>query len=106
MPPRTFREKAQNALNAEGVDIGQWAAQPIFSTNLFKLRQGYGKGCPWSCPYSRDVEYNEEDYPVLMDFMDDFAVVWSTQIPNGLDLMECYVEAFHKVFDHIEEALT
>lgn len=105
MPASAFRDKVQSALTAEGVDIGQWGAQPIFSTNLFKLRQGYGKGCPWSCPYARDVEYNEEDYPALMDFMDDFAVVWSTQIPNGLNLMECYAAAFHKVFDRIEEIL-
>jgi len=103
--PRIFRERVQRALIAEGVDIGQWAGRPIFSTNLFKLRQGYGKGCPWSCPYARKIEYREEDFPVLMDFMDDFAVIWSLQPPNGLDLIEQYVEAFHKVFSHLDEVL-
>ncbi len=104
-PPRLFRQKVQEALTAEGVDIGQWAGQPIFATNLFKLGRGYGKGCPWSCPYARKVEYREEDFPMTMRFMDDFAVLWSVQPPNGLELMKCYVEAFQKVFEQIDEVL-
>lgn len=88
-PPRLFLQKVQEALTAEGVDISQWAGQPIFATNLFKLGLGYGKACPWNCPYARKVEYKEEDFPMTMRFMDDLAVLRSVQPPNGLELMEC-----------------
>lgn len=103
--PRVFREKVEKALTAEGVDIGRWSGQPLFSTVLFKQRVGYGKGCPWECPFGRRVKYQEEDFPVTLRFMDDFAVIWSVQPPNTLELMECYVEAFRKVFENIERVL-
>ena len=106
MPPRLFRQKVQEALSAEGVDIGLWGAQPIFKTTMFQVRQGYGKGCPWECPFGRgNIRYEEEDFPVTMRFMEDFAVLWSVQAPNGLELMEAYVEAFRKVFGNLEKIL-
>ena len=46
IPPREFREGIEKALQAEGVLIGQWQVIPLFHTNLFKLEEGYGKGCP------------------------------------------------------------
>ena len=106
MPPRLFRQKVQEALTAEGVDIGLWGAQPIFETTMFKVRQGYGKGCPWECPFGRgNIRYDAEDFPVTMRFMEDFAVLWSVQAPNGLELMEGYVEAFLKVFGQMDRVL-
>ena len=42
---------------------------------------------------------------MTMRFMDDLAVLRSVQPPNGLELMKCYVEAFQKVFEQIDEVL-
>jgi hypothetical protein len=78
---------------------------PIFQ----KLDEGYSKGCPWSCPfYSREIKYNPEDYPEAIRLLETSLVVNDESHPiyiQDMQLMEYYVEAFHKVFDHLDELL-
>lgn len=106
--PRTFRARVQKALNAEGVPIAGWKGSPIPSHNLFKLKTGYGKGCPWSCPHAgKEVVYREEDYPETLRMLDDsFCMTSALYPPNGVELMEHYVNAFEKVFSDIDQLMT
>jgi len=103
--PRTFREKVQAALRAEGVETGQWQRLPVPYQEIFQRRVGYGKGCPWACPFSRDLDYTQERYPVTERFLDAHAYLFGITYPNGLDLMERYVEAFRKVLENVEQVL-
>ncbi len=105
LDPRTFRRKVQKALGAEGVPVGGWKAWPIPSQNLFKLKVGYGKGCPWSCPHSgKEIVYRAEDYPETLKMLDDsFVIAAALYPPNGLDLMKHFTNAFEKVFSDIEQ---
>jgi len=104
---RTFRRKVQRALSAEGVPVGGWKAQPIPSQNLFRLKVGYGKGCPWSCPHShREVVYLGEDYPETLKMLGDSLVMGSALYPpNGIELMKHYVNAFEKVFGDMDQLM-
>jgi len=104
---RTFRRKVQKALSAEGVPVGGWKAMPIPSQNLFKLKIGYGKGCPWSCPHSRrEIVYRGDDYPETLKMLDDSFVLGSAIYPaNGLELMKHFVNAFEKVFADVEQLM-
>ncbi len=104
---RTFRSKVLRALSAEGVQAGGWKSWPIPSHNLFKLKVGYGKGCPFSCPHARnDVVYRAEDYPETLKMLDDsFVITTSLYPPNGPDLMKHYVNAFQKVFSDIGQLM-
>lgn len=104
---RTFRRKAQRALNAEGVPVGGYMSMPIPAQNLFKLKVGYGRGCPWSCPHSgREVIYRGEDYPETLKMLDDSFVITSALYPpNGIELMKHYVNAFEKVFEDIDQLM-
>ena len=49
--PNEFRAKVQMALRAEGVQANRWQNRPVPAQRLFQDRRGYGKGCPWSCPF-------------------------------------------------------
>jgi len=104
---RTFRRKVQRALNAEGVPVGGWKGSPIPSHNLFKLKVGYGKGCPWSCPHSgKEIVYRAEDYPETLKMLDDsFLMTSALYPPNGLELMKHYANAFEKVFSDIDQLM-
>jgi len=54
MDPADFRQKLEKALNAEGVEVRQWWGIAIPDMVLFQTKVGYGKGCPWDCPHSRE----------------------------------------------------
>jgi dTDP-4-amino-4,6-dideoxygalactose transaminase len=102
--PRTLREKAQAALEAEGVPVGQWQRLSVPAQDVFQKRVGYGKGCPWRC-WDSAVAYNIGDYPHANAFLDSHCYVFDVNPPNGLDLMGLYVEAFRKVMAGIDQVL-
>jgi perosamine synthetase len=103
--PREFRDKVEVALYCEGVNLGR-AEFLIPDMTLFQQKEGYGHGCPWGCHlYGKDIDYRAEDYPGAMDAIARNTGIAGTKPPNGRELMEKYVEAFHKVFDNIDEVL-
>jgi len=102
--PGEFARKVVEALKAEGVFLTRWEFV-LPGMTLFQQRQGYGKGCPWSCPHARDVRYNLEDYPEAVSASESLIGIAGIKPPNGLELMKYYVEAFEKVFDNLDEVI-
>ncbi len=97
-----FRETLAKVMQAEGVPLRAWQTRPVPAQTLFQFRDGYGKGCPWSCPWTREgIVYDPQEYPVATDVCRRRLVLGhstdSFGPPNGLDLMEKYAEAFYKV---------
>jgi len=102
VPVARFRGALEQALRAEGVPIGRWQTVPIPGQSLFQIRDGYGKGCPWSCPFTRPgITYDPAEYPESQSLVEEFLAVGHSMgglgPPNGLDLMDCYADAFEKV---------
>jgi hypothetical protein len=96
------------ALEAEGVEATLWHVTPMTSFPILQsLEEGYGKGCPWSCPfYGREIEYRPEEYPEAIRLLETSLVINSEPYPifnQDLELMQYYVKAFHKVFDNLDE---
>jgi len=109
MEPDKFRDLVMKALQAEGVDAVLWQTVPILGQTLFQLKEGYGKGCPWSCQYAEEISYDPNDYPETMKLLADSLVICSEPYPiypQPLELMKYYIEAFHRVFDNIDEVVT
>jgi len=103
--PRKFRLAIERALKAEGVPAGQWQTMPVPAQSIFQFRVGYGKGCPWTCPFGDrpgKYVYRGEDYPETVKLMDDSTRIQGIWPPNDIELMELYVEAFRKVFDNLD----
>lgn len=104
-----FRDKVMKALKAEGVDVALWQTRPVPAQSLFQIKEGYGKGCPWSCPfYGNDITYDAADYPETTRLLNDSLVICSEAYPiyaQKMQLMEHYAKAFHKVFSNIGEVL-
>ena len=102
LPVEAFREVLCKVMRAEGVNLRAWQTRPVPAQSLFQFRDGYGRGCPWSCPYAREgIYYDPEEYPVAVDVCRRRVVLGhstdSFGPPNGPELMEKYAEAFHKV---------
>jgi dTDP-4-amino-4,6-dideoxygalactose transaminase len=93
---RQFRDAVEPALLAEGVPIWYWQQMPVPAQDVFQTRQGYGRGCPWSCRFGRPVEYRAEDYPRTLEFLDTHICLRGVWPPNDVDLMKLYVKGFEK----------
>ena len=48
-----FKEQVRQALLAEGVDAVLWQTSTIPGQPVFKIMEGYGKGCPWNCGFAK-----------------------------------------------------
>ena len=104
--PREWKLAVQKALGAEGVGMGQWQNMPVPGQDVFKDRVGYGKGCPWTCPFGRgDVYYNAEDYPKTIEFIDGHSYLSAVYPPNTMELMQLYVDAFTKISENAARVL-
>ena len=100
-----FMKRIRSALNAEGMELGCYEFL-IPGMTLFRQREGYGKGCPWTCGhYGGNVEYRASDYPIAQATVERILALAGFTPPNGTDLMDCYVEAIHKVFDNLDVVL-
>ncbi len=107
MKPRDFRLKVQKALQAEGVGCGEWLSAPLTEQELFRVKEGYGKGCPWTCPHhgGADVRYSAEDYPEAVKLIDGSFIIGGIHPPNTMELMELIIESFRKVFSQLDEVM-
>lgn len=107
LTPRELRERAQHALNAEGVAAGQWQLLSVPGQRIFQTKLGYGHGCPWECRTPTrapsNVEYHPDDYPQANAFLDSHCYLFDINAPNGLDIMELYVEAIKKVLANADQ---
>ena len=83
MPVEQYTAKVRAALAAEGVELGR-GEFVIPAMTLFHEKQGYGKGCPWTCGHYRgSVQYDPLEYPVALDAIKRvFALIGLTP-PNG-----------------------
>ena len=95
--PRTFRRAVEPALLAEGIPVWQWQQMPVPAQDVFQSKEGYGRGCPWSCPFARQVDYRAADYPRTLEFLDTHTCLRGVYPPNDMELMKLYVRGFEKV---------
>lgn len=99
------KEKFIEALKAEGVRVSNFEGyRPLHLTKLFHIRDIYGKGCPWLCKHVEQIPtYSEGQLPVT-EYINKILFNLSV-IPNKCpkELLDQYIEAFHKVVKHIDE---
>ena len=103
--PALFRQKVEAAFRAEGLPVGRWQRMAVPAQDIFQARVGYGKGCPWSCPHARAIEYHVADYPVTNAFVSTNLYVNGIWPPNGFDLMRAFADAMIKVMSQPEAVL-
>ncbi len=106
--PRRFRIAVEKALYKEGMLVGQWQTMPVPAQDIFQSQLGYGQSnYPWAVNKAKGIQYryNADDYPVARMLCDTYTVVHGIHAPNGMELMKKFVEAFHKVFHNLGQAL-
>jgi dTDP-4-amino-4,6-dideoxygalactose transaminase len=106
--PRRFRIAVEKALYKEGMLVGQWQTMPVPAQDLFQSKLGYGgSSYPWAVNEAKGIhyDYNPNQFPVAQMLCDTYTVAHGIHAPNGRPLMDKILDAFHKVFGNLGEAL-
>ncbi|MBN1555012.1 MAG: DegT/DnrJ/EryC1/StrS family aminotransferase [Phycisphaerae bacterium] len=100
----TFRHKLIKALQAEGLPTSVWQAFALPTMTVFQARNAYGKGCPWDCPHTTPVAYDEADYPVAKKHCDRHTgLTMPLRAPNKPDAAKKVARVYEKVMADIDQ---
>ncbi len=99
-----FRDKIMKALQAEGVPTSVWQRFILPVMTVFRAKNGYGRGCPWSCPHAAPVDYSADNFPVAQKHADSHTgMTTPLRAPNGPEVAELVAEAFGKVMENVDQ---
>jgi perosamine synthetase len=101
-----FAQAVQNAMAAEGLPLRFYQNAPVPGQTIFRSKEGFGHGIPWSLPGVREINYNIEDYPVTLDALDTTRCIGlsGTSGPNyfrNKHTMDLYLEGFRKIWENL-----
>jgi dTDP-4-amino-4,6-dideoxygalactose transaminase len=100
----SFRDKIVKALQAEGVQTGIWQKYILPAMTVFQAKNSYGKGCPWSCPHSRPVDYSLSQYPQAVLHSDTHTgMTVPMRAPNGPQAAQATAAGIRKVMANVKE---
>ncbi len=99
-----FRDKIVKALTAEGVPTMVWQKFILPAMTVFQAKNGYGGGCPWSCPMAEPVDYSLDQYPVAQEHCDTHTcLVMALRAPNGIEVMDLLAQGIRKVMANLDQ---
>ena len=102
--PADFRARIQKALGAEGVQTSVWQRFILPAMTVFRAKNCYGHGHPWSSPHAQPVDYSLDQYPVATRHCDrHVCVLTPLRSPNGPDASELVADAFRKVMTNLDQ---
>jgi len=101
---RAFRDKLIRALRAEGLDTGLWQSFILPAMTVFQAKDGYGKGCPWSCPHAHPVDYSLDQFPVATKHLETHTgMTYPLRAPNGTEVAKLAAKAVAKVMSNLDQ---
>jgi len=105
--PGRFTQAVSDAMHAEGLDLRFYQFVPVPGQMVFRLKQGFGRGIPWTLPNARPVKYDIEEYPITLDVLETTRCIGKsgTSGPNyfrNRATMDAYVRGFEKVWGNLD----
>ncbi len=102
--PGRLRDAILKALQAEGVPAGVWQNFILPAMTVFRAKNAYGRGCPWTCGGGEDVVYDPARFPVAQRHCDShFGMTTPLRAPNGPDAVWRVAEGIRKVFENVSK---
>jgi dTDP-4-amino-4,6-dideoxygalactose transaminase len=108
LAPRALRDATTRALQAEGLDVVVWETDVLPAQPVFRTREGFGGGWPWSLDRETDFTrlYDASRFPATRALLDGSVVLFSQTCPliaQSAAIVDRYAEAFARVWRHREE---
>ena len=101
----TFRDAVAAALRDEGIRASVWQRFILPDMTVFKAKNAYGGGYPWSIPGADEgVDYSLDKFPNALAYSrKHISVVQTLRAPNGLDIAEQVRQGIVKVFSNLDK---
>ncbi|HEY8079601.1 MAG TPA: DegT/DnrJ/EryC1/StrS family aminotransferase [Labilithrix sp.] len=108
IPRRVFRDVVAQALRAEGLEVVAWQTDPLPAQPVFREREGFGNGWPWTQDRETDFDaaYDPSTFPATQRLLDGSVVLFSQSCPliaQERGMVVRYAEAFARIWKHREE---
>ncbi|MBI2437618.1 MAG: DegT/DnrJ/EryC1/StrS family aminotransferase [Lentisphaerae bacterium] len=101
--PGRFRDAVMKALKAEGVPASVWQSFILPAMTVFRAKNAYGHGCPWTCRRTRPVKYDPAKFPVAQRHCaTHFGLTTPLRAPNGKAAVTAVARGFRKVFGQLD----
>lgn len=103
------RDRFVAAIEAEGIPKVHFYT-PVYRHHTFQIKDAYGKGCPFTCPYytappQERSRYEDGICPVAEEYCDRRNIEIKIHPPADLSDMADIATAFKKVVENIDEFL-
>lgn len=112
-----FRDAVVKLIQQEGVPAGVWQHFLLPEMTVFRARNAYGRGCPWSCPLPNadrqfteaelrrnEVSYELSQFPAAKRHCDThFGMTTPLRCPNQREAVQRVAAALRKVFGVLDK---
>ena len=99
------RHAFAEAMKAEGVTFNEGYVRPLYLLPMFQKRIAYGEnGCPWTCQYKGNVNYDKGICPVT-ERLYEHELLWGDvcHSPLTTEDIDDVADALRKVIDHASD---
>jgi hypothetical protein len=106
--PGRFAKAVEDGMAAEGLLLRLYQNAPIPGQAMFRLKEGFGNGVPWSLPGTNEINYDMEDYPATLEVLETTRCIgkngssgpWYFRSQKTMDL---YLDGFRKLWENLDE---
>jgi dTDP-4-amino-4,6-dideoxygalactose transaminase len=104
LSPRAVRQAMTAALRAEGLEVVLWQTDVLPAQPVFRAREGFGDGWPWSTDRETDFAkaYDPASFPRARAMLDGSIVLFSQSCPliaQTEETVDRYADGFRRVWE-------
>jgi len=105
-----FTQAVSAAMAAEGLPLRFYQFLPVPGQSVFRQKQGFGNGIPWTLPGAQPVNYDIEEFPVTLEVLENTRCIGKsgTSGPNyfrNRSTMDAYIRGFEKIWENIDSVI-
>ena len=98
----------EDIMAAEGLPLRLYQNAPIPGQAMFRLKEGFGDGVPWSLPGANEINYDFEEYQVTLEVLETTRCLGKNGSAGPFyfrnrKTMDLYAEGFYKVWENLDE---
>ena len=106
--PGRFAKAVEDAMAAEGLLLRLYQNAPIPGQAMFRTKEGFGNGVPWSLPGTNEIEYDFESYPATLEVLETTRCIGKNGSAGPFyfrnrKTMELYLDGFRKLWENLDE---
>lgn len=84
--------------------MGIWQAFILPNLTVFRAKNAYGHGCPWSCQHAHEVDYDPARFPMAQRHCDAHTgMTTPLRAPNGEETIRATSRGIRKVLGNVDQ---